>query len=93
MSIFNIAYSWYQFIHGDDQVKDMMFKRLKICDTCPEKQPLDKLGKLLVSTLSRDAVMYKCGKCNCPLSGKTAGPGNACPLGKWKEAGAESYFD
>jgi hypothetical protein len=93
MSLFKklseIATSWYDFKEATDYTKQLMEHRLSICDSCTEKQQLNSLGKLLVTSVNEDASLFKCGKCNCPLSPKTAGLLNTCPLGKWGIAGTE----
>lgn len=87
-----IARSWFNFIQGDIATKQLMFKRLEVCDKCTEKVQIDDLGKVLIQVINEEASTFQCGKCNCPLASKTAHPANECPLGKWKKAGDESYF-
>ena len=89
MNLLKIAKSWYDFIQGNDYTKSLMEKRLGICDNCSEKVQMDSLGQIIVTTINKEASMYKCNKCNCPLSPKTAYPTNTCPLGKWGPAGSE----
>ncbi len=87
MDLIQIAKSWYNFSHGTDATKALMNHRLSICDTCPEKVQMTLVGQVIVTGINAEASVYKCGKCNCPLSPKTAHPANTCPLGKWGVAG------
>lgn len=89
MNLIQIAKSWYDFSQGSDYTKALMESRLTICDNCPEKVQMDSLGQAIVTSINAEASIYKCGKCNCPLSPKTAHPANTCPLGKWGVAGSE----
>jgi len=83
----HIARGWKEFLKGDEYTKHLMSERLAICDGCIHKQQLGKAGKILVKMVNEQASLYKCAKCNCPLSPKTANPTGECPIGKWGIAG------
>jgi len=85
----HIARGWMNFIKGDPYVKEIMNKRLEICDTCVFKEQLSDTGKFIVNLVNNEASMFQCGKCKCPLSAKTADPTSECPIGKWGIAGSE----
>lgn len=90
MNLTKIAESWYDFSTADEYTKQLMAFRLRICDACPEKVQMSKVGQILVQFINEEASLYKCNKCQCPLAAKTAGAENTCPLGKWGMAGSET---
>lgn len=92
-SLSQIARSWFKFIEGDAYTKLLMARRLAICDTCEHKKEINSLGRLLIQAINDEASTFQCGRCGCPLAGKTAEPMNECPLGKWKNTGEQSYFN
>lgn len=59
-----------------DSARALLAKeRLKICETCDEKQ---------AKTVAGRGEYFVCGKCGCPLAGKSfSAQENACPLHKW----------
>lgn len=63
--------------------KETIKKRLAICDTCEYKKQLSQTVISVVTLIHETASIYKCGKCNCPLAGKTANMKSECPLKKW----------
>lgn len=85
----HIARGWYNFAKAEPYIKQLMDYRLAICDTCPNKQQLNTAGQLLVKLINQEGSLFKCAKCKCPLSSKTADPGSECPIGKWGIAGTE----
>lgn len=85
----DIAQSWYDFSKGSDYTKQLMEHRLKVCDTCENKQQLNTLGQVLVTSINQDGSLFSCGLCKCPLAAKTAGTNNTCPINKWGIAGTE----
>ena len=94
-SLVQIAQSWYKFISAEEATKQLMEQRLAVCDTCPNKQQLTGVGKLLVGIVENNKDnLFKCGLCGCPLSGLTAHPANKCSDNppKWDVAGAEPSF-
>lgn len=93
MKLVQIARSWFKFIQGNAYTRVLMSNRLAICDECPHKTLINEAGQVIMKVLSNDPnSVYQCGKCKCPLMGKTADPANRCPIGKWNVAGQESYF-
>lgn len=79
MNLIHIAQGWWNYIHGTPQVKQMIAERLLICDRCDYKQ------------LIMDVAI--CGKCHCPLAGKTASAAASCPLNKWAVwVNPETYY-
>jgi len=83
----HIARGWYNFSKATPYIRELMSQRLEICDSCSYKQQLNAAGKKIVRMINEDGSLYKCGKCNCPLSAKTADPSSSCPIGKWDIAG------
>jgi hypothetical protein len=93
MNLIQIAQSWYAYLKGSPYTKQLMAKRLEICDGCEYKVMINAAGKVIVSLITNEPDgQYSCGACGCPLVGKTAGASNECPKGKWKAAGDESFF-
>ena len=84
-----IAEGWYNFTTGNRHVKELMSKRLAICDVCPHKQQLSTAGKLIVTKINKEASLFKCAICTCPLAAKTAAMGESCPDNpkRWDIAG------
>lgn len=78
-----IAQSWYEYATGNQHTKDMMLKRLEICNGCPHKKQLNALGVLIVSSINQEGNLFKCGLCGCPLAAKVSHPSNICEAGKW----------
>lgn len=88
-----IATAWYNYANADAYIKMVMQKRLAICDECDEKVQLNPLGRIFVQLINEEGSTFQCGRCGCPLAGKTAGLSEECPLKKWGPAGGEqSYF-
>jgi hypothetical protein len=79
MNLYNIAKSWYEFQKADQETRILMDKRLAVCETCPHKEQLSSIGKLLVTSINEKGSIYRCGICKCPLAAKTAHPANTCP--------------
>lgn len=92
MSLINIASSWGNFIAGSEETKRLMEYRLHKCDTCPHKVQMDKLGRIIVSSINSQANTFKCNLCGCPLAALTAGPKNNCKDNRWGIAGTESMY-
>lgn len=92
MELVHIAQGWYNFITGNPEVKQLMTRRLAICDKCPHKTQISPLGKILIKALNRKASTYICGLCGCPLSGLAAAPGKQCKAGKWGPASPSSSY-
>ena len=99
MELVHIAQGWYNFITGSPEVKQMMNRRLAICDSCPHKVEISPLGKKILKALNEKASTYVCGLCGCPLSGLTAAPKKRCKAGKWgpdspsNSSQSNSYYD
>lgn len=92
-SLVQIARSWYDYIKGTPYTKQLMAKRLAVCDDCEDKVLINETGKVIMKVISNDPNgTYQCGVCHCPLVAKTAGTANECPKRKWLKAGEESYF-
>lgn len=87
MNLVQIAKSWYSFAQGSDYTKLLMEKRLKVCDPCPHKKQMNKLGIVISNKINEDGSIYKCGLCDCPLSALTAHPANKCKDNRWGVAG------
>ncbi len=85
MNLLHIANGWYNFIQGSPLTRQMMTDRLMLCDSCPSKQQLNEVGKVIIQMLNKDGSVYICKECGCPLAAKTANPDSRCPLEKWKE--------
>jgi len=88
----DIAHGWTEFIKGRPYTRELMNKRLAICDTCPNKRQMTGAGKIIVQLINDKANTFKCGECGCPLSALCANPSSKCKLGKWLPAGEESYY-
>lgn len=88
----DIARGWYEFANARPYIKELMNKRLEICDTCPNKKQMDGFGKFIVQLINDSANTFKCGECGCPLSALCSNPNSKCKLGKWKPAGEDSYY-
>lgn len=92
MKLIEIAIGWYNYAHGGSYIKNLMEKRLSICDGCPNKKQLSATGVIIVKLINEEGSMFQCGLCGCPLSALTANPASACKDNKWKPAGEESFF-
>lgn len=92
MNLKLILEGWVSYIEGSKYVKRMMESRLKICMECPERKELGYLGKVAVKLVDKEANVFMCTKCGCPLASATAAPGKRCPLNKWLEAGMQNEF-
>lgn len=92
MNLVNIAEGWFNYIKGTPYIRKLMRSRLEICDKCPEKVEVSKLGQILAGGFNLQDSMYKCKKCSCPIGPKAAATEEKCPLGKWGVAGTEDYY-
>jgi hypothetical protein len=92
ISLVDIASGWYNYLNATPYVKKLIGQRLAICDSCPSKQQLTKMGQILVKSVNEEGNLFKCKECGCPLAAKTASLKSSCPLGKWSIAGTESYY-
>lgn len=84
--LLEIASGWYNMIRATPELQEMAKERLTICDSCPAREELTGATADVISIATRTqtgAVLYRCGKCGCPLSAKTLSPASHCPLGKW----------
>lgn len=82
-----IALGWYSYSQATDETKYRMLRRLKVCDSCPNKQQYTGAG-VLISKLTNDPKnLYKCGLCNCPLAVLASLPSPGCKAGKWNAIG------
>jgi hypothetical protein len=91
-SLIQIAQSWYQLAIADSVVKNLMEKRLKVCDSCIYKKQLNSFGELIVTLFNEEGSSYYCSACNCPLAAKVAKFTNQCPKNFWKaEIAPEGY--
>lgn len=88
----NIAEGWYNYLVGAAYTRKLMRSRLAICDDCPSKAQVSKLGQVLAKGLNLEDSTYMCKKCSCPLGAKTAATKETCPLGKWGIAGTENFY-
>lgn len=91
-NLINIAEGWYNFLNADFHTQQMMKYRLNICDNCPNKVQMSPLGKKIITSIHEEGSTYRCKKCACPLSTKTASPKAKCPEGKWGVAGTEGMY-
>ena len=91
-SLVNIASGWYNYLNTTSYTRKLMRYRLNICDTCPSKVQLNKLGQIVIKAINEEGNLYKCKECGCPLAAKTASLNEKCPLEKWSIAGTESYY-
>jgi hypothetical protein len=92
MNLLNIAESWYDFLTADFNTKELMRKRLAVCDSCTHKVQLNTAGKFIVTAINEEASIYRCGLCTCPLAAKTANPKNSCRIEKWGVAGTGEMY-
>jgi hypothetical protein len=92
MNIMNIARGWWDYANATPYTKNLMEKRLAICDACPNKKQLSKAGKLLVQFVNEEGNLFQCGLCGCPLSALTSRPEASCKDKRWLPAGEESYY-
>jgi hypothetical protein len=90
MDLVNIAQGWFNYATSSN--KELVKERLAICDTCPFKQQLTTLGKLVVTTVNQQGNVFKCEVCGCPLAAKTTNKKEECPKGKWKKVEEESFY-
>ncbi len=61
-------------IVSESDIEQLANKRIMICSTCINKNPLVKVG---------GSQYYMCSKCYCPLDAKVRSTGEQCPIGKW----------
>jgi hypothetical protein len=87
-----IAESWFDFIHADLYIKNLMQDRLAVCDVCTHKVQMNSLGEFIIKTINSKANSFKCKLCSCPLAVKTANPKSECPAKKWGIAGTEAMY-
>lgn len=92
MNLSNIAEGWFNYIQGSAYIRKLMRGRLDICDKCPSKVQVSRLGQVLATNLNMPENMFKCKECSCPLGAKTSATEEKCPLGKWDIAGTEDYY-
>ncbi len=92
MNLSNIAEGWYNYLNSTPYIKRLMRSRLDICDACPEKVQVSKLGQILAKFTNLEDSTYMCKKCSCPLGAKTAATKETCPSGKWGIAGTENFY-
>lgn len=85
MKLIDIAKGWFNFIKASPADKAMIDARLSICDTCPLKAQVHAVTKMAITSMNAQGSVYYCRQCGCPLAGKTANPGERCPVGKWEE--------
>lgn len=83
MELKEIAKGWIDFVYAPEENKPVIEKRLAICNDCEYKVQLSKTAINIITMVHEKASIYKCGKCNCPLAGKSANMESKCPLGKW----------
>lgn len=82
MDIKEIIQAWSLKISAPNDVVELAEKRATICKNCEHAKQGIK---------GKDWTYY-CGKCGCPIAGKTFSPKqNPCPLEKWEEVDKE-YF-
>ena len=82
MDIKEIVTAWSLKISSSEEFTQLATKRAEICNSCEHCKEL----------LQRKTWSYICGKCGCPIAGKTFSPKqNPCPLDKWEEVDKE-YF-
>lgn len=91
-NLVNIASGWYHYMKGDMKTRRRMETRLKICDTCPEKQALGTMVQGAVKLISTDGSVFKCRMCSCPLSPKVASPQEECPKKLWLTETSISFY-
>ena len=83
MDIKEIITAWKLKINPPENFAKLAEKRCEICNECEHLKEMIK-GK---------QWSYVCGKCGCPIAGKTFSPKqNPCPIDKWKEID-EEYFN
>lgn len=87
-----IGQGWFNYMKGSSFTKNLMTKRLAICEQCPHKKQLSGTGKVIVQAIHEEGSIYRCGLCNCPLATLTAAPGAGCKDKRWAPVGDESYF-
>lgn len=84
MDLVHISSGWANYLKGSEEVKRRMMSRLKVCDTCPNKQQVDKLtGRILKILGNGPSNMFRCALCKCPLGALSASPLNGCKGNKW----------
>ena len=67
-----IAKSWITVMNPNEQQQAIAEQRIAVCNTCEFRKYNDV------------ADFYYCGKCGCPLKGKTYSPvEKSCPENKW----------
>ena len=83
MDIKEIITAWKLKINPPENFAKLAEKRCEICNECEHLKEMIK-GK---------QWSYVCGKCGCPIAGKTYyTKQRACPIDKWKEID-EEYFN
>ena len=78
-----IAEAWYNYVKATPEVKEMIRKRLDVCDTCPNKVQISPVGVKIMKALNDVNNTFKCGLCNCLLSAMAAHPVPQCKANKW----------
>jgi len=69
MNIKEIKDGWLNTIIKNDEVENIAYERLSICESCEFK--VEIFGFTL------------CGECHCPLIAKTRSMDSKCPKNKW----------
>lgn len=93
MDLISIAQSWYQLASADGNVRELMERRLKVCDGCKFKRQLNWIGELILTSVNESGSQYHCGACKCPLGAKTSRYQNQCPKGYWlAEKPPQGYY-
>jgi len=87
MNLLEIASGWYHYINGNQSTRQLMDKRLQICESCPNKVQLSGTGQILVQSIHEEGSIYKCGLCGCPLAALTANPSSSCKDNRWPAVG------
>lgn len=76
-----IAKAWYHYIQATAETRQLMDQRLSVCDTCPQKEEHDMLGKIVFQNSPNN--LYRCGLCKCPLGALASHPTSQCKANKW----------
>lgn len=86
LSLVTIAKAWYSMGSSNPYFRSRANARLEVCDVCPNKRQMSRLGQILMSFTNAKDSVYKCNQCGCPLSALVVSEDKAaCRLNKWKQ--------
>ena len=83
-TLIQIASAWYNYTTASPLVRQKMEQRLTICDTCSNKEQIDRFTGALIKVVgNKEDAQFRCKLCKCPLATLSAGGIRNCKAGKW----------